>query len=137
MSEKILTEVDETILKPIILEMNKALDSQITLVINEFKNENNIKLNSVDRKQIRDYIYNVYLFDTGKNVRLKEDLKGIDSIVDKYISTILIEDKYNGDTFFPPYTFKDWEVESSVKGEIDDKNTIPHTFLHLTRKKTS
>lgn len=95
MSEKILTEVDETILKPIILEMNKALDSQITLVINEFKNENNIKLNSVDRKQIRDYIYNVYLFDTGKNVRLKEDLKGIDSIVDKYISTILIEDKYN------------------------------------------
>ncbi|MEB5783694.1 dihydrofolate reductase [Staphylococcus pseudoxylosus] len=59
----------------------------------------------------------------------------IDKVDDMYIT--VIEDKYNGDTFFPPYTFKDWEVESSVKGKIDKKNTIPHTFLHLTRKETS
>ncbi|MCG7339633.1 dihydrofolate reductase [Staphylococcus sp. ACRSN] len=56
----------------------------------------------------------------------------IDKVDDMYIT--VIEDKYNGDTFFPPYTFEDWEVESAIKGELDEKNTIPHTFLHLIRK---
>lgn len=59
----------------------------------------------------------------------------IDKVDDMYIT--VIEDKFDGDTFFPHYTFEDWEVESSVKGELDDKNTIPHTFLHLIRKKNS
>lgn len=59
----------------------------------------------------------------------------IDKVDDMYIT--VIEDKYNGDTFFPPYTFKDWEVASSNKGILDEKNTIPHTFLHLIRKGTS
>ncbi|UTB80708.1 dihydrofolate reductase [Staphylococcus carnosus] len=57
----------------------------------------------------------------------------IDKVDDMYIT--VIEDKFQGDTFFPPYTFENWEVESAVKGELDDKNTIPHTFLHLVRKK--
>ena len=39
------------------------------------------------------------------------------------------------DTFFPRYTFENWEVESSVEGQLDEKNTIPHTFLHLVRRK--
>lgn len=59
----------------------------------------------------------------------------IDKVDDMYIT--VIEDKNNGDTFFPPYTFKDWEVASSNKGVLDEKNTIPHTFLHLIRKGTS
>ena len=59
----------------------------------------------------------------------------IDKVDDMYIT--VIEDKYNGDTFFPPYTFKDWEVASSNKGVLDEKNTIPHTFLHFIRKGTS
>ncbi|MBA1354342.1 MULTISPECIES: dihydrofolate reductase [Staphylococcus] len=59
----------------------------------------------------------------------------IDKVDDMYIT--VIEDKYNGDTFFPPYTFEDWEVESSIPGELDENNTIPHTFLHLVRKKTT
>ncbi|MGX0330098.1 dihydrofolate reductase [Staphylococcus cohnii] len=59
----------------------------------------------------------------------------IDKVDDMYIT--VIEDKFNGDTFFPPYTFKDWEVESSIPGKLDEKNTIPHTFLHLVRKKTT
>ncbi|OAO11202.1 dihydrofolate reductase, partial [Staphylococcus cohnii] len=49
----------------------------------------------------------------------------IDKVDDMYIT--VIEDKFNGDTFFPPYTFKDWEVESSIPGKLDEKNTIPHT----------
>ncbi|MGI2235274.1 dihydrofolate reductase [Staphylococcus sp. McC-251-APC-3A2] len=59
----------------------------------------------------------------------------IDKVDDMYIT--VIEDKYNGDTFFPPYTFEDWEVESSIPGELDENNTIPHTFLHLVHKKTT
>ncbi|NWK83696.1 dihydrofolate reductase [Staphylococcus sp. GSSP0090] len=59
----------------------------------------------------------------------------IDKVDDMYIT--VIEDKYNGDTFFPPYTFENWEVASSNKGVLDEKNTIPHTFLHLIRKETS
>ena len=59
----------------------------------------------------------------------------IDKVDDMYIT--VIEDKFNGDTFFPPYTFKDWEVESSIPGKLDEKNTIPHTFLHLVRKNTT
>ena len=42
---------------------------------------------------------------------------------------------FGGQTFFPPYTFENWEVESSVEGQLDEKNTIPHTFLHLVRRK--
>ncbi|HDI7238522.1 TPA: dihydrofolate reductase, partial [Staphylococcus aureus] len=57
----------------------------------------------------------------------------IDKVDDMYIT--VIEGKFRGDTFFPPYTFEDWEVASSVEGKLDEKNTIPHTFLHLIRKK--
>lgn len=57
----------------------------------------------------------------------------MDKVDDMYIT--VVEGKFQGDTFFPPYTFEEWEVESSVEGELDEKNTIPHTFLHLVRKK--
>lgn len=56
----------------------------------------------------------------------------IDKVDDMYIT--VVEGKHKGDTFFPPYTFEDWEVVSSEEGELDEKNTIPHTFLHLKRK---
>jgi len=59
----------------------------------------------------------------------------IDNVDDMYIT--VIEDKFNGDTFFPPYTFKTWNIVSSIEGKLDDKNKIPHTFLHLTRKSSS
>ena len=57
----------------------------------------------------------------------------IDQVDDMYIT--VIDGKFQGDTFFPPYTFENWEVESSVEGQLDEKNTIPHTFLHLVRRK--
>ncbi len=57
----------------------------------------------------------------------------IDKVDDMYIT--VIEGKFRGDTLFPPYTFEDWEVASSVEGKLNEKNTIPHTFLHLIRKK--
>lgn len=56
----------------------------------------------------------------------------IDKVDDMYIT--VVDGKFQGDTFFPPYTFEEWEVDSSVEGQLDDKNTIPHTFLHLVRR---
>lgn len=56
----------------------------------------------------------------------------IDKVDDMYIT--VVDGKFQGDTFFPPYTFEDWEVESSVEGQLDEKNTIQHTFLHLVRR---
>lgn len=56
----------------------------------------------------------------------------IDTVDDMYIT--VIHDTFQADTFFPPYTFKDWEVQSSEEGQVDDKNRYPHTFLYLTRK---
>lgn len=56
----------------------------------------------------------------------------IDRVDDMYIT--VIDDKFQADTFFPPYTFEDWEVTSAVEGTVDEKNKYPHTFLHLTRK---
>ena len=59
--------------------------------------------------------------------------KMIDKADDMYIT--VLEGKFKGDTFFPPYTFEEWEVASSEEGVLDEKNTIPHTFLHLVRRK--
>lgn len=56
----------------------------------------------------------------------------IDKVDDMYIT--VVEGKHQGDTFFPSYTFEDWEVASSEEGQLDEKNKIPHTFLHLVRK---
>ncbi|ARJ51850.1 dihydrofolate reductase [Staphylococcus lutrae] len=56
----------------------------------------------------------------------------IDKVDDMYIT--VINDKFQADTFFPPYTFKEWEVISAEEGKVDDKNKYPHTFLHLIRK---
>ena len=52
----------------------------------------------------------------------------IDKVDDMYIT--VIEGKFRGDTFFPPYTFEDWEVASSVEGKLDEKIQfhIPSTF---------
>lgn len=56
----------------------------------------------------------------------------IDKVDDMYIT--VIRDQFQADTFFPPYTFEDWEVASAEEGIVDDKNKYPHTFLHLIRK---
>lgn len=56
----------------------------------------------------------------------------IDKVDDMYIT--VVDGKHQGDTFFPPYTFEDWTVASSEEGQLDEKNNIPHTFLHLVRK---
>ncbi|MEQ6037019.1 dihydrofolate reductase, partial [Staphylococcus saccharolyticus] len=40
----------------------------------------------------------------------------IDKVDDMYIT--VVDGIFQGDTFFPPYTFEDWEVESSIEGQL-------------------
>lgn len=54
-------------------------------------------------------------------------------LVDEMHITV-IEENFAGDAFFPEYNLDEWEVISETKGETDDKNILPHTFLHLRRK---
>ncbi|QLK86176.1 dihydrofolate reductase [Staphylococcus sp. 17KM0847] len=56
----------------------------------------------------------------------------IDKVDDMYIT--VINDTFQADTFFPPYTFEDWRVISAVEGTVDNQNKYEHTFLHLGRK---
>lgn len=57
----------------------------------------------------------------------------IDKVDNMYIT--VIEDKFQGDAFFPSYTFNEWDVISSESGKLDEKNTLPHTYMYLERKK--
>lgn len=58
----------------------------------------------------------------------------MDKVDDMYIT--VIESKHPGDAFFPEYTFNDWEVDEIEEGKLDDKNIIPHKFIHLVRRQS-
>lgn len=90
-----------------------------------FKHEGVDVIHSIE--EINDIPGQVFIFG---GQTLFEEM--IDKVDDMYIT--VVDGKFQGDIFFPPYTFEDWEVESSVEGQLDEKNTIPHTFLHLVRR---
>lgn len=71
-----------------------------------------------------------YIFIFGGQGLYEQMMSRVD---DMYVT--VIEDKFQGDAFFPPYTFNEWNVLSSVAGELDEKNTLPHTFMHIERIK--
>ncbi|ATH62645.1 dihydrofolate reductase [Staphylococcus pasteuri] len=100
----------------VVLTNNKSFHPEGVDVIHSFE-------------EIKDLTGHVFIFG---GQTLFEEM--IDKVDDMYIT--VVNGKFQGDTFFPRYTFEDWEVESSVEGELDEKNTIPHTFLHLIRKKS-
>lgn len=52
----------------------------------------------------------------------------MDKVDDMYIT--VIEDKHQGDTFFPPYTFEEWEIASSEEGQLDEKIKF-HTPFYI------
>ncbi|OFS45553.1 dihydrofolate reductase [Staphylococcus sp. HMSC057A08] len=93
--------------------------------------DNNFKPDGVEVIHTIDDIYNLegHVFIFGGQT-LFEVM--IDKVDDMYIT--VVDGKHQGDIFFPPYTFEDWTVASSEEGQLDEKNTIPHTFLHLVRK---
>jgi len=50
-----------------------------------------------------------------------------------YITKVALD--IEGDAFFPAWNSADFTLVSSQKGVLDEKNTIPHTFLLYERKK--
>lgn len=110
----------ESIGKPLPNRRNVVLTNN-----HSFKHEGVDVIHSIE--EINDIPGQVFIFG---GQTLFEEM--IDKVDDMYIT--VVDGKFQGDTFFPPYTFEDWEVESSVEGQLDEKNTIPHTFLHLVRR---
>jgi dihydrofolate reductase len=45
-----------------------------------------------------------------------------------------IHEEFDGDTFFPKFDFKDWELKSSEKGIKDEKNPYDYEFCVYDRK---
>ena len=92
--------------------------------------DNNFKPDGVEVIHTIDDIYNLegHVFIFGGQT-LFEVM--IDKVDDMYIT--VVDGKHQGDTFFPPYTFEDWTVASSEEGQLDEKNTIPHTLslIHI------
>ncbi|MFK3837542.1 dihydrofolate reductase [Staphylococcus capitis] len=110
----------ESIGKPLPNRRNVVLTNN-----HSFKHEGVDVIHSIE--EINDIPGQVFIFG---GQTLFEEM--IDKVDDMYIT--VVDGKFQGDTFFPPYTFEDWEVESSVEGQLDEKNTILHTFLHLVRR---
>ncbi|MEX3457906.1 dihydrofolate reductase [Staphylococcus hominis] len=108
--------------------IGKSLPNRKNVVLTR---DNNFKPDGVEVIHTIDDIYNLegHVFIFGGQT-LFEVM--IDKVDDMYIT--VVDGKHQGDTFFPPYTFEDWTVASSEEGQLDEKNTIPHTFLHLVRK---
>lgn len=108
--------------------IGKPLSNRKNVVLTR---DNNFKPDGVEVIHTIDDIYNLegHVFIFGGQT-LFEVM--IDKVDDMYIT--VVDGKHQGDTFFPPYTFEDWTVASSEEGQLDEKNTIPHTFLHLVRK---
>ncbi|MGM0139004.1 dihydrofolate reductase [Enterococcus sp. DIV0755b] len=50
-----------------------------------------------------------------------------------YIFRTVIEDSFEGDTYFPAIEWKNWRLVKKVAGKIDDKNKFPHTFEEYER----
>lgn len=56
----------------------------------------------------------------------------IDKVDDMYIT--VIEEKHQGDAFFPTYTFEDFEVKDITTGVQDENNKVPYKYMYLVRR---
>lgn len=52
---------------------------------------------------------------------------------DQLLRTV-IEGKFAGDAYFPPFDFDDYELISQKEGHVDEKNLYPHRFEKWSRK---
>lgn len=108
--------------------LGKALPNRRNVVITRdesFKPNDADVIHSIE--EINALEGHVYIFG-GQNLYEQT----IDMVEDMYIT--VIENKYPGDAFFPEYTFEDFTVESIEEGALDEKNIVPHHFMHLVRK---
>ncbi len=59
----------------------------------------------------------------------EQTLKSADKL---YLTTVHTE--VNGDAWFPDFDINDWSVQFSQRHEVDDKNSLAHTFQIFDRK---
>lgn len=109
--------------------LGKALPNRRNVVLTRDKNyqlPDADVIHSLD--EIKELDGHVFIFG-GQNLYEQT----MDMVDDMYVT--IIDQVHQGDAFFPHYTFEQFEVLSIEEGLLDEKNTIPHQFLHLARKK--
>lgn len=108
--------------------MGKALPNRKNVILTRNKD---LKLSDADVIHSIDDINKldgeVFIFG-GANI-YKETMHLVDEM-----HVTIIEENFAGDAFFPEYDLDEWEILSETEGTTDDKNIIPHKFLHLRRK---
>lgn len=112
------------------LSLGKPLPNRKNVVLttdSQFKAEGVEVIHHID--DIKRLEGHVFIFGGQK---LYEQM--MDEVDDMYVT--VIEAKHPGDAFFPEYTFKDWQVADIEEGKVDDKNSLPHKFMHLVRRKS-
>lgn len=68
------------------------------------------------------------IFIIGGSELFAETIKKTDRL---YITQI--DHEFAGDTFFPALNWQEWKLVSETKGQVDEKNIYPHTFLVYER----
>ncbi len=57
------------------------------------------------------------------------------SLADQIVLTKL-HDIFDGDTYFPEISEKDWEIIDQIKGETDEKNPFQFSFITYQRRQS-
>ncbi|MCE4957024.1 dihydrofolate reductase [Macrococcoides caseolyticum] len=109
--------------------LGKALPNRRNVVVTRDKNFKPSDADVIHQiEDIKQLDGHVFIFG-GQNLYEQT----IDWVEDMYVT--VIEEKFPGDAFFPEYTFNEFEVQSIEEGQLDEKNVLPHHFMHLVRKK--
>lgn len=112
------------------LSLGKPLPNRKNVVLTtdpQFKAEGVEVIHQLD--DINQLAGHVFIFGGQK---LYEQM--MDKVDDMYVT--VVEATHPGDAFFPEYTFKDWHVDEIEEGILDDKNIVPHKFMHLIRRES-
>jgi dihydrofolate reductase len=112
--------------------IGKALPGRENVVVTRdrhYKAEDCTIIHSVDKISEIESNSNEEVFVIGGAEIFKETFPIADRL---YIT--LIEEEFDGDTFFPPFNHEEWELKSREKGPKDDKNPYDYYFLTYDRK---
>jgi dihydrofolate reductase len=112
--------------------IGKALPGRENVVVTRdrhYKAEDCTIIHSVDKISEIERNANEEVFVIGGAEIFKETFPFADRL---YIT--MIEEEFDGDTFFPPFNHEEWELKSRKKGPKDDKNPYDYYFLTYDRK---
>lgn len=108
-----LTKYPENVVDAVIMDINKALHKEITVAINEYKDKMNLKINSIQRIRMRDYVYFTLLFKT-ENINNEIDIKNKELFEDiclRHISKNMIDKRLEESKIYLENRMQNNEVE--------------------------